>query len=177
MKPFMTAFLLICSLPLVAKQKDYSSDVASAERIVSVLYEVISGGKGVERDWDRFRNLFAPGARMLAVVGNKEKMQSVALTPEDYVKRAGPVLVRDGFFEKEVGRKVDSYGPVVQVMTAYESRKTEIDEKPFETGVNFLQLTFDGKRWWVQSIAWSGDDLAGPIPRSLIGNGLPKQKK
>lgn len=174
MKQFMTAFLLLATLPIWAQPKDYSADVASVDKIVTSLYEFISGGKGAERDWDRFRNLFAPGARMLAVVGKKDKMQTVVLTPEDYVKRVGPVLVRDGFFETELGRKVDAYGPVVQVMTAYESRHLPTDAKPIEKGVNFLQLTFDGKRYWVQSIAWSGEELAGPVPKSLLGKGRSK---
>ena len=41
------------------------ADVASVDAIVAALYDVISGDPGIERDWDRFRSLFYPGARMI----------------------------------------------------------------------------------------------------------------
>lgn len=41
------------------------TDVASADAIVAALYDVISGPAGQKRNWDRFRSLFAPGARLI----------------------------------------------------------------------------------------------------------------
>ena len=41
-------------------------DVASVEAILAATYEVISGPAG-PRDWDRFRSLFVPGARLIPV--------------------------------------------------------------------------------------------------------------
>lgn len=41
-------------------------DVASPEAVVEALYEVISGPADEPRDWDRFRALFLPGARVMA---------------------------------------------------------------------------------------------------------------
>ncbi|HZH06175.1 MAG TPA: hypothetical protein VEY69_05825, partial [Lautropia sp.] len=41
------------------------ADVRSVESIVAALYDVISGDAGVKRDWNRFRSLFYPGARMI----------------------------------------------------------------------------------------------------------------
>src|SRR5438552_3869598 len=40
-------------------------DVASADAIVAALYDVISGPAGQKRNWDRFKSLFAPGARLI----------------------------------------------------------------------------------------------------------------
>src|SRR5215216_1186711 len=41
------------------------ADVASMDSIIAALYDVISGPAGKKRDWDRFRSLFAPGARLI----------------------------------------------------------------------------------------------------------------
>ena len=42
-------------------------DVASVDAIVAAVYDVISGPAGEARDWDRFRSLFLPGARLIPV--------------------------------------------------------------------------------------------------------------
>ena len=38
----------------------YKDDVISIDSIIDALYDVISGEKGEERDWDRERYLFIP---------------------------------------------------------------------------------------------------------------------
>ena len=38
-------------------------DVGTIDAIIDAYYGIISGEKGVERDWDRFKTLFAPNAR------------------------------------------------------------------------------------------------------------------
>src|SRR5512137_2639171 len=41
------------------------NDVDSIEHIIGAVYDVISGPAGTPRDWDRFRSLFYPGARLI----------------------------------------------------------------------------------------------------------------
>ncbi|MCL7961140.1 MAG: hypothetical protein M8861_13185, partial [marine benthic group bacterium] len=45
--------------PMVAAE-----DVESANAIIAAVYDVISGPAGAERDWDRMRSLFLPGAQL-----------------------------------------------------------------------------------------------------------------
>src|SRR5687768_11353361 len=40
-------------------------DVASEDAIIAALYGAISGPAGQKRDWDRFRPLFIPDARLV----------------------------------------------------------------------------------------------------------------
>ena len=40
-------------------------DLSTPEKTVAALYDVISGGKGVKRDWDRFKSLFKEEGRMM----------------------------------------------------------------------------------------------------------------
>lgn len=142
------------------------ADVASAEAIVAAVYEVISGDAGVKRDWDRFRSLFYPGARMVPASTNPQtgQVRVRVITPEDYVNNSGPMLEKDGFFEQELARRVDRYGNVAQVFSTYAARRKLSDAEPFMRGINSFQLVHDGKRWWVLNIAWSAETPQAPIP-------------
>jgi hypothetical protein len=141
-------------------------DVSSIDTIVAALYDVISGDAGVKRDWNRFRSLFHPGARMIPTGKNAASGKIVArmLTAEDYVERTGPLLERDGFHEQELARRVDRFGNIAQIFSSYEARRKLGDEKPFLRGINSIQLFNDGSRWWVTSISWSPETPEHPLP-------------
>lgn len=53
-------------------QDNNIDDVKSLDGIIRALYASISGEKGVPRDWDRFRVLFAPDARLIPTSQNQE---------------------------------------------------------------------------------------------------------
>ncbi|MEK7724355.1 MAG: RidA family protein, partial [Acidobacteriota bacterium] len=66
--------------------------------------------------------------------------------------------------EKEIARKSDTYGNIVQAFSTYEARRKKDDEKPFLRGINSFQLLFDGTRWWVMTIYWQAETPDNPIP-------------
>ena len=161
-----TAILLV----QLSHAQEFGEDTKSVDAVIKALYEVISGPKGQERNWPRFKNLFTEDAKMLAMVKSGEELRSFRLTPEDYVQRSGPFLVDNGFFENEIHRDSHSYGPICQVWTTYESRLGSKDAKPFDRGINSVQLVQDKGRWWIQSITWAGESAAGPIPKRYLRN-------
>ncbi len=66
------AFIIAFNSPLSAQSSrsaDRSpadpADVESVDAIIAAVYDVISGPAGQERDWDRMRSLFIPGARLI----------------------------------------------------------------------------------------------------------------
>ena len=67
-------------------------DVASQDAIIAALYDVISGPACQSRDWDRFRSLFAPGARLIPTGFNGGKAATRAMTPDEYA--AGSLSLR-----------------------------------------------------------------------------------
>ena len=148
-----------------------SSDVSSINAIIAAVYDVISGPAGQKRNWDRMRTLFIPEAHMIAT-GKRTNGELVkrVMTVEDYINNSGPVLEKDGFFEKEIGRKTEEYGNIVQLFSAYESKRSVTDDKPFMRGINSFQLWNDGKRWWVVNIFWQSESKDNPIPEKYIGN-------
>src|SRR2546430_1809238 len=108
-----------------------SKDVATMDAIVAAVYDVISGPAGQKRNWDRFRSLFIPGARLIPT-GRRQtgEVGSRVLTPEDYVTRSSPLLEQNGFFEREVSRRVAKFGNIAHAFSTYESRHTLNDPKP-----------------------------------------------
>ena len=87
------------------------ADVASPEAIVAALYDVISGDRGVARDWDRFRSLFHQTARLMPSGLNAQGVGVVrSVTPDDYITRSEPFLVGEGFHEREIARRSERFG-------------------------------------------------------------------
>src|SRR6266852_1171747 len=63
----------------------HQADVATMDALAAAVYDVISGPAG-KRDWDRFRSLFIPGARLIPTSSRPSgEVGSRVLTVEDYV--------------------------------------------------------------------------------------------
>lgn len=145
------------------------ADVASVESIIAALYDVISGGAGQDRDWNRFRSLFTAGARLIvAAPAQSGRVPSRNMTVEEYVTSADPFLKRDGFWEREIARRVERYGNVAHVFSTYESRVNTPESPPFSRGINSIQLVTNGTRWWVVTILWDFERPGNPIPREYL---------
>ncbi len=145
------------------------ADVESVDAIVAALYDVISGPAGQKRDWDRFRSLFVPNARLIPTGRAQDGSgRHRVMTPDEYAAGSGPILERDGFFEREIGRKLERYGNIAHVMSAYDSKRTLADAQPFARGINSIQLWNDGTRWYVVTIFWEGETPSNPIPDSYF---------
>jgi hypothetical protein len=143
--------------------------VKSLDSTIETLYAVISGEKGEKRDWKLFEFLFADQARLIPTGKNQEGVSGYnVMTPAQYVENAGSYLEANGFFEKEISRKTDRYGNIVQIFSTYESYHSEKDEKPFARGINSIQLWFDGSRWWIMSIFWEAETPDNPIPGKYL---------
>lgn len=145
------------------------ADVASLDAIMTAVYDVISGPAGQLRSWDRMRSLFVPGARLIPAVPKKEGgAEARVLSVEDYIARSGPRMEKDGFFEREIARKVERFGNIAHVFSTYESRRTQNDAKPFARGINSFQLLKDGDRWWIVTIYWDSERPDNPIPPEYL---------
>jgi hypothetical protein len=145
------------------------ADVASPDAIIAALYDVISGPAGQARDWNRFRSLFAPGARLIPSRRPPgAPPRPVAMTPDEYAQRAAPGLTNNGFFEHEIGRSMDRFGSIAQLFSAYESKRSASDPKPFARGINSIQLFDDGTRWYVVTVFWDSERPDNPIPEKYL---------
>jgi hypothetical protein len=143
-------------------------DVSSPDAILGALYDVISGPAGKGRDWNRFRSLFIPGARLIPTRVREDGATATVITPDEYATTIGPRLEQGGFFEKEIHRTVEQFGNVMHAFSTYESRRKAEDPQPFARGINSIQLLKDGNRWWVVTIYWDSERPNNTIPAKYL---------
>lgn len=144
------------------------ADVGSIDAIMSATYAVISGPAGQQRDWDRFRSLFLPGARLVPSGPKKDGgFFARVVTPDDYASFADAYFQKESFFERESARHTDRFGNIVQIFSTYESRHDAKDAKPFAVGINSFQLFYDGTRWWIVTIYWQEETPDIPLPKEF----------
>jgi len=145
-------------------------DVKSIDAIMSAVYDVISGPQGQQRDWNRFKSLFIPGARLIPTFKRQgdTKWSTRVLSPEEFSTNSQRAVQQQGFFEKEISRKTEQWGQIAQVFSTYESRHAANDPQPFVRGINSFQLLNDGERWWVVTIYWQAETKDNPIPAEFL---------
>ncbi|WP_347922091.1 hypothetical protein [Pontimicrobium sp. SW4] len=158
---------------LVAQEsnKTYTKKVKTLDSTLETLYAVISGEKGEARDWDLFRFLFHPDAKLIPSGKNREgKIGARFMTPDDYINSSGQWLIENGFYEIELQREIDTFGNITQVFSTYESYRSKNNKEPFMRGINSIQLLNDGNRWWILNIYWMQESEENPIPRQYLPN-------
>jgi hypothetical protein len=183
---FFKSGLTICLLAIIcagekamAQQKNETAspappaanpkDVASMDAIIKALYDTISGPAGQQRDWNRLRSLFISGARLIPTGTRPTGEAGVrVLDVEAYIESSGPYLLKNGFFEREIARRTETFGNIAHVFSTYDSRHKADDAKPFSRGINSIQLLFDGTRWWVVTIFWDAERPDNPIPKKYL---------
>ena len=157
----------LCTCPVLGGQGERGArpgDVETPESIVAALYDVISGPAGQERDWGRFRNLFAPGARLIPAAPRQDGAAPASLSPEDYITRTSENFLKNGFFEREIARRAEAFGNVTHVFSTYESRRTATDAVPMARGINSIQLLKHAGRWWIVTVLWDQERADNPLP-------------
>lgn len=143
-------------------------DVESIDSIVKNLYAVISGPAG-ERDWNRFRSLFYPGAKLGAMERNeKGKLAGFKfMSPEEYVETNAPYFKQFEFTEKELQRVTKTFGDIGQVFSSYEYELKMPQQTVTQRGVNSIALLREGGRWWISSLTWQDESADLPLPAEL----------
>src|SRR5689334_15198527 len=155
----MIAILLAAA---VAAPQVPKADLAGIDAAIRGVYEVISGPPGQKRDFDKMRSLFAPGATMKAI-GSKGLRGG---TVEDYISRNSAILEKEGFTERELGRRVEVWGGLATAWSAYDGRTA--NGSFHERGINSFQLVKVDGKWLVASILWQEETPANPLPANLI---------
>jgi len=163
MKRIIVPALFLTISNLTMAQKDYSADVKSADAIIAALYDVISGDPNTPRDWDRFKNLFKPEARLIPTrKSDKSELTIKSLTPDEYVQLFSS-RISTGFFERELHHKIETYGTLVHIFSTYETKEKK-DGPVTNRGINSIQLFYDGTRYYVVTIFWCAENTGFPLP-------------
>lgn len=151
-----------------------AADEAAIGAAVDEMYAMISGPKG-PRDWSRQANCFHPQARQIRTfidAGGRAALKIMSL--DDYASDTAPYFAGHDFFEVEIARRIDLFGNIAQVWSAYEARAALDDAQPERRGINSIQLFRDPDRGWrIVSMIWDNerDGVALDWGQSLSGAG------
>ncbi|MFL6751722.1 MAG: hypothetical protein ACJ8FL_00610 [Sphingomicrobium sp.] len=156
----MIASLIIAAA--VAASPPTKADLAAIDQTIHGVYDVISGPPGQKRDFDRMRSMFAPGATLKAI--GVKGLRGGSL--EDYISRNAAILEKEGFTERELGRRVEVWGGLATAWSAYDGRTA--NGSFHERGINSFQLVKVDGKWLVASILWQEETPANPLPAGLI---------
>ena len=145
-------------------------DVATIDGMVKAYYEVVSGPKGQPRDWARDRTLYIKDIRFVPVDVAKDGTITPRIVDHQAFAESSAGLEKEGFFEDEIHRVTERFGPIAHVWSTYESRRTK-DGPVIQRGINSLELFWDGKRWWIANAIWTADTPPRPIPKQYLPGG------
>jgi len=145
-------------------------DTRTVDNLLKALYEGISGPAGQIRAWERLRTLFFPEAHLIQTMLDEHKIpRAKIMSVESFIQETHEYFLENGFFEREISRKVMQFGNIAHVMSAFESRTKPEDKEPFNRGINSIQLFHDGDRWWIMNMIWDSEREDNPLPEA-IGN-------
>jgi hypothetical protein len=151
----------------VATVPPRAEDVATIDGMVKAYYDVVSGPAGKPREWARDRTLYIKDLRFVPVDVDKDGNPAPKIvTHQQYVDSADSMAER-GFFEKEIHRVSERFGPIAHVWSTYESRRTETGPIIMR-GINSIELFWDGKRWWIANAIWTDETKDSPIPKEYL---------
>lgn len=115
---------------------------------VDEMYAMISGPAG-PRDWSRQDKCFLPEARQVRTwVDEQGRAVKRSMGLEDYARDTQPFFDANPFYEIETGRRIDVFGNIAHVWSAYEARRSPDDDTPERRGINSIQLFNDPDRGW-----------------------------
>jgi hypothetical protein len=151
------------SAPGQRSYKPHPEDIQSPDGIVSALYRVLSGPAGT-RNWSRLRSLFLDGARLIPVGQRIHgtggfRVMSVA----EWIEDVRGYLEENDFYETEIVRHSDRFGPMIQAFSTYEARRAP-DGDVIARGINAFQLVYTDRRWWIAGVMWDNESRDNPIP-------------
>ena len=142
-----------------------AEDKAAIGAAVDEMYAMISGPKG-PRDWSRQANCFHPQARQIRTwidADGRPAMKMMGL--DDYARDTTPYFAENDFHEIEIARRIDLFGNMAHVWSAYEARTSLEDSEPERRGINSIQLFKDADAGWrIVSMIWGNEREGLALP-------------
>lgn len=152
-------------IPHVAERIE---DVSRIEGLMRAFYEVVNVRPSEPRQWGRDRTLYAPWIRFVATSNAADGRPQVEVWNHQQLVDGSEPLANRGFREREIHRKLRTYGHIAHVDSTYETEYDSPSGLRRGRGVNSIEMYFDGRRWWISSVMWMTEAPSAPIPAELL---------
>ena len=160
---FAIIILLLSFTNNYGQENENPIEFSTLDSTIDILYSVISGDKGVERNKELFMSMFHPEAKLIATT-TKDMAKALYFSPEDFSARNFDRMKEIGFYEREIYRVEESFGNIAHIWSTYEK---DIHGNR-SRGINSLQLMFDGARWWIVNLFWQDETGSNPLPEKYL---------
>jgi hypothetical protein len=160
--------LLSCMHSSAQVLTKYGDNVSTLDGIMKAYYDVVTIKKGEKISYERDSLLHIAGALAGNVIVDKDNRMTLSYnTLKDWHKKSDPFVEKTGFYETEIGRKVEKFGGIYHVWSTYESRY-EAAGKIIDRGINSIELYFDGSRFWIITWVFDSERTGNPLPAEYL---------
>jgi len=165
----LIAVIIAGCLPVFAQTTTKFGDVVSTlDGIMKAYYDVVSVKQGEKVSYERDSCLHIKNAGVGLIGLDKNGKPFLRyITLKEYHRLSDPQLEKEGFYEKEISRKVEHFGNMYHVFSTYESRNVE-GGPVTDRGINSIELYFDGTRFWITSWSFDSERKDNPIPTEYL---------
>ncbi len=146
--------------------------VQTIDGLLEIFYAVMAGENGEARDWDVLRYCCQPDAKMIRY---EKDLQGIVrpqyLSIEDYINSIGKWIEtkrETGFYELEIHKIVNEFGPIAHVWSTSESFHSMSDKEPYVRNIHSFQLVKHDDRWWIINLFWTRETPNNPIPKEYL---------
>ncbi len=126
--------------------------------VIDEMYDMISGPAG-PRDWSRQGNCFLPEARQVRTfIDDEGRPGMTAMGLAEYAVNTTPFFAANPFYEVETNRRIDLFGNIAHVWSAYEARTSPDAADVERRGINSIQLfNHPDLGWRIIHMIWDNE--------------------
>ena len=160
--------LVVVTAAKAQRKTVFGDEVGTLDGIIKAYYDVVTVKKGEKVSYTRDSLLHVPNPSVGMAKRDKDGHVKIKLiTLKQFHEESDDMLEKNGFYEKEISRKVENFGAVFHVWSTYETRNTEYGPV-IDRGINSIQLYFDGTRFWILSWVFDEESKVQPIPKKYL---------
>jgi hypothetical protein len=179
-----TQTLVACHTPGLAGT-DANSTVGSADatdraainQAVTDFYQAISAPAGGALDRPKLTSLFVSGGR-IAIVRPAEGTRAAEVafrTVNGYADGSDRFTASSGFFDHVIHNRVEQFGLIAHVYSAYESSANPDGKRPLARGVKSFELFRSAGKWLIVQVYFDTERPGNPIPREYLAWDRPSR--
>jgi len=87
---------------------------------------------------------------------------------EEHADGSDRFTTSSGFLDHVLRNRIETFGLVAHVYSAYESRADLKDERALARGIKSFELIHTGEKWLIVQLYWDSERAGSPIPRAYL---------
>jgi hypothetical protein len=154
----------------------FSEAAKTPEGLIRALYDMVSFDPGPEPDWEMFRDVFLEDAIIVFSPRGSRPMRPMSV--DGFIKDwqeffRDSELTDKGFYETIAGLEVTEFGGLAHAFVIFEPRIGKEVPAQQIRGLDSVELSWDGERWWVAAITTDFESADQTIPEGIAGPSKP----